>query len=1497
MKTAKCSFLLFLLVMLPGGPLFSADLPQIRKIDLPPFTANGTAVESVWRDHADRLGGLVNPRTLGVEFSPTCAQMLYDGENLYIRLRGSFRPEFRSDRTQERSLFADNNFEIFLKGEKSNEYYHIAVSESGLLYTGIGRAPAPVSGIRKFVFTKKDCWLANLVIPLKSIGLTPEEQKIRFNICRCNIDMPKGSEQMSSFAVMEGGQLNYHVPDLWSVAEMTSAPGKPEEFSPHSEKYRINLMSDPGFDYVTRTFSDPDIQRMETQILSGVWLIHAGGNAYHFYSAKPGSAMREGKEYTMKIRARRIGKEGSLGIMQLVRSHNGRMEEGPRIIWGLSLSPDFQEFYIPFESAENFYGFAFYRLGTRGKETGVELENVSLYEGKISPFEIRKVNRAGVKNIVPGTEIRLPDNPYGHSAEPLKVLVIGRRLMALADASELFTGLNVDADMLGVTDKNSDTYYTPGDSAQTAARIERGEYDLYMIGGRDVGERIGVKLAEQIGKNVRKGAGLFWNASGSKGPFAELLGSSGLTEVGGGHLLKQALPVELLNRPAPFQGWMNDPLNALQEGRYGDGRVVSGETFFHHWSGNFMFQMIPDHASLAAGKFPWSDFNKAWLARIMLYAVGKTKHLISGIVIDGSRVSVTGKGLKDGTVLRWKVTGENGETAAAGEGFLRNSRAEIVLPELAASGAHVFSVHALTVEGKTLDYSAKAFFRPGPRIVSLKDRKLYHSGSDPAEIEVTAEGIESDMTLSWSLEDFSGRILERGRADAGENVLLNIPLEPLYTNLGNVEVSLCSPDGQVRSVKRISVFAQDRDRKRLLNDFTPAVWNYEPISPGMAKGSDLQLEKIGIRSYLLAQFYGPATFRTGMGSGDGWLCADFVAFRQNSPIRKPQVNTDKARRSIVQRARKQAEANRQLGLVQSILCDEQGLINQYDKTELDEHPENIAEYRIRMKEKYKTIEAFNRRMGTAYPSFDQLRPGRLADARKSGLYGEFMEWRNFNTDRWCEAIKLVSDAARAGDPECIFSIANTFGEYPLSSTDYWKLTTKTGADFSHEYTSMVYQGQKPVDNFDEFYRSFRPDMRLWGYTGYFFDRAKAFFQPWWFALHRYGGFTWYGTYACLDSTGGNYNLLDYTGAFTQDAANLAEGLKKSRLQDGLGKLFLAYEWSKNEIAVYYSHDSLMVAFLLGKETRNRELLPDSPLSKVFYSRQQAAYSLEELLYQYDFAAPEQITGGVLKGRKALFIPGVISMSDAEVKSVKDFIADGGTVIADFMPGAYDELGVKRNAPPFTTSEITILGTLFDNRDPAQKQRILDVLRDAGCLPLISVADAAKIPGREAMHFVHGDMHVFAILRDQTKSKDSMAQTLVFPVKGHLYDLRTGEYLGFGDQVTSHVASGDAGIWGVYPYKVNAVQIQAPDSMQGGRDLIAQLRILPSESIPGCHILHAELVPPQGEPRFFWKRNLTANHGQAEFRLRIAENDPDGPWTFRVTDVMTGVSAEKTILKK
>ena len=118
---------------------------------------------------------------------------------------------------------------------------------------------------------------------------------------------------------------------------------------------------------------------------------------------------------------------------------------------------------------------------------------------------------------------------------------------------------------------------------------------------------------------------------------------------------------------------------------------------------------------------------------------------------------------------------------------------------------------------------------------------------------------------------------------------------------------------------------------------------------------------------------------------------------------------------------------------------------------------------------------------------------------------------------------------------------NSFGQTVFSGNDYWKLLTKAGLNVSNEYTAAVFFGKSPINNFDEFYRSFRPDMRVWGFIGYFYTRGMTAFAPWWFALNRYGGFTWYA------ATPWGYNLVDTpTGALTVWGKDLKEVLEANR---------------------------------------------------------------------------------------------------------------------------------------------------------------------------------------------------------------------------------------------------------------------------------------------------------------------------------------------------------------
>ncbi|MBP5181523.1 MAG: hypothetical protein J6331_00705, partial [Lentisphaeria bacterium] len=576
------------------------------------------------------------------------------------------------------------------------------------------------------------------------------------------------------------------------------------------------------------------------------------------------------------------------------------------------------------------------------------------------------------------------------------------------------------------------------------------------------------------------------------------------------------------------------------------------------------------------------------------------------------------------------------------------------------------------------------------------------------------------------------------------------------------------------------------------------------------------------------------------------------------------------------------------GVVQSAVCDEPNLSRPNGTNELDEHPENVAVYRQRLEKKFGTIENYNKRHKTAHKSFADIAPTTVAEARTKGNYSEFVQWRAFNVDRWCEAIKIIADAGAKIDPEAKLSLMNSFGQTPFSGNDYWKLLTKAGLNVSNEYTSAVYFGKNPIYNFDWFYRSFRPDMRVWGFIGYFYTRGMTEFAPWWFGLNRFGGFTWYSALSW------GYNAVDNpTGALTVWGKDLKEVLEESRLTKGIGKIFTDYPWRKNEIGIYYSHESMLLSFAQGKEVRGAEINQNGPLHDYHYSRQGIAWLLEEMLYQYDFLAPEQVMDGKLASYKVLFMPRILTLSDKEVSALKSFAAKGGKIVADAMPGMYDELGVKREKAPFAESEIIITGKNFSELDKAQKKAFAKILAEQKVAPILVSEGIEEFNGRVAMHFVKGGMNVYGIMRMPGRSANDSKQTFTFPSRGgHLYDIRAGKYLGQKDSVTVTVPNGNALVYGHYPYKVDGIALALPSSVKAGEDLKAKIELATSSGKAGDHVFHIEVISPSGLGRFHMTRNVTAPAGKYDLTFRMAHNDEKGTWKLKVVDAMTGASVEK-----
>ena len=428
-------------------------------------------------------------------------------------------------------------------------------------------------------------------------------------------------------------------------------------------------------------------------------------------------------------------------------------------------------------------------------------------------------------------------------------------------------------------------------------------------------------------------------------------------------------------------------------------------------------------------------------------------------------------------------------------------------------------------------------------------------------------------------------------------------------------------------------------------------------------------------------------------------------------------------------------------------------------------------------------------------------------------------------------------------------------------------------------------------NFDEFMRSFAPEMRSPGSVGYFTSNAELIsYAPWWFSTHRYGGMGWYSI------AGPTTQLMNGPGIeITQDALLLKQSLENARLQQGMGKLFLTYKWKKPEIAIYYSQTSMQTSFLLGTETHNSQINKNSPLYRYFYSRQGAFYALEYLLYQYNFVSYDMVEEGALKDYKVLIMPSIISMSDKEVEAVKSFIKNGGRVIADFAPGIYDELGKKRAKEPI--SNITLTGKIFNEMDVKCREDLLKYLQNNRIEAVAVSPGITGIPGREGMNFTDGVNHVFTLLHNASVSRDNKTQTFTFPAKGHLYDVRKGKYLGKANTVKVAIPNANAVVYGVYPAKVEKLLLSVPATVKGGSYLSLDISLKTTGGKIGRRVYYISFTDPDGKSNKDLNMSLVAENGKIKKNVKIAFNDKKGKWKVKAIDILTGVSGEKIFTVK
>ena len=140
------------------------------------------------------------------------------------------------------------------------------------------------------------------------------------------------------------------------------------------------------------------------------------------------------------------------------------------------------------------------------------------------------------------------------------------------------------------------------------------------------------------------------------------------------------------------------------------------------------------------------------------------------------------------------------------------------------------------------------------------------------------------------------------------------------------------------------------------------------------------------------------------------------------------------------------------------------------------------------------------------------------------------------------------------------------------------------------------------------------------------------------------------------------------------------------VQGDVSRALLTSEFVTDGIAVYYSQPSIRVSWFMdirphGSTWVNRSSSINNANASDLLNRVAWTKWLEDVGLQYDFLSYLDVREGVadLSAYKVIILPRTFSLSDVEAEALRAFVDAGGTLIADYGAGTFDENGAGRTS--------------------------------------------------------------------------------------------------------------------------------------------------------------------------------------------------------------------------
>jgi hypothetical protein len=383
----------------------------------------------------------------------------------------------------------------------------------------------------------------------------------------------------------------------------------------------------------------------------------------------------------------------------------------------------------------------------------------------------------------------------------------------------------------------------------------------------------------------------------------------------------------------------------------------------------------------------------------------------------------------------------------------------------------------------------------------------------------------------------------------------------------------------------------------------------------------------------------------------------------------------------------------------------------------------------------------------------------------------------------------------------------------------------------------------------------------------------------------------------------------------------------TELRNGLGALLINSRRVSDPIAIHYSQASMRTEWMRAHKSKgsawaNRNASTERKDSDFLRIRESWCRVIEDQGLQYDFIGYGDLEKGGLAsgGYRVLILPRSSSLSGGEVRSIREFVEQGGKVIADSLPGEYNEHSRKLEKSPLADLFESGQAVLFKGdilnyhqnrlvkKEGEVHQAIGKLLAMKPEIPVVG-ADGKPVVGVETHTFMSGGVRIVALLTNpqlrvdelgppEFKSNERFAQPatvrLQIPKGIQVYDVRGAKDLGRPSEVKVTLDSYEPAIYAITPAALPALELSAPAKARRGDTV--QIALRPGSPSPAAtNVVHVEVFDPTGKLVPHYSGNVIIEGGAAARLLPLAHTDATGTWRITARDILTGARREQTVI--